>query len=423
MSSLHSILLSQFLIINSILAIAINQSDNKRNILFKTPELVRKQGYQLEVHNVVTEDGYILEIHRLPCGRNNCRWNAKQPILILHGLAGSSADWILMGPDRSLGYILANAGYDVWLGNNRGNVYSRNHTSILPTDRHFWNFRYKTTSLYSFTSYLLFFSSHFSYHELGIYDLPAMIDYILDRTNNEQLFYIGHSQGSTQFWVTMTQRPSYNAKVKLMIALAPVAFTGNIRGPVTKLAKFTYMGVWIGETFGYPELRSRYPWEKFVSNVLCRDATAQLFCNNLLFLVTGFDQASLSAANVSTIISHIPAGASWKQLIHYGQGYIHPDLFRQFDYDNSKKNDQFYNSPEPPGYELNKVTAPVALFSSENDLLSTKMDIDLLKSKIGNVVYHNEVSIKSFSHYDFLWGTSSIQIIYEPILKLLTLYK
>ncbi|CAK9801051.1 Gastric triacylglycerol lipase [Anthophora plagiata] len=374
MSSLHSILLSQFLIINSILAIAINQSDNKRNILLKTPELVRKQGYQLEVHNVVTEDGYILEIHRLPCGRNNCGWNAKRPILILHGLAGSSADWILMGPDKSLGYILANAGYDVWLGNNRGNVYSRNHTSILPTDRHFWNF---------------------SYHELGIYDLPAMIDYILERTNNEQLFYIGHSQ----------------------------AFTGNIRGPVTKLAKFTYMGVWIGETFGYPELRSRYPWEKFVSNVLCRDATAQLFCNNLLFLVTGFDQASLSAANVSTIISHIPAGASWKQLIHYGQGYIHPEHFRQFDYDNSKKNDQFYNSREPPEYELNKVTAPVALFSSENDLLSTKMDIDLLKSKIGNVVYHNEVSIKSFSHYDFLWGTSSIQIIYEPILKLLTLYE
>ncbi|KOC69317.1 Lipase 3, partial [Habropoda laboriosa] len=351
------------------------------------PELVRKQGYQLEIHNVVTEDGYILEIHRLPCGRYNCQWNfanVKRPILILHGLAGSSADWILMGPERALGYILANAGYDVWLGNNRGNVYSRNHTSILPTDRHFWNF---------------------SYHELGIYDLPAMIDYILDQTNCEQLFYIGHSQGSTQFWVTMTQRPNYNAKVKLMIGLAPVAFTGNIRGPITKLAKLAYMGVWIGETFGYPELRSRYPWEKFVSNVLCRDATAQLFCNNLMFLVTGFVQANLSA------------------LIHYGQGYIHPGRFRQFDYDNSEKNEQFYNSPEPPEYELNKVTAPVALFSSENDLLSTKADIDLLKIKIGNVVFHDEVSIKSFSHYDFLWGTNSVPIIYKPILKLFALHE
>lgn len=70
------------------------------------PDVVRKHGYLVEIHNVVTEDNYILEIHRLACGKIDCERNfsnTKRPVLIQHGLLGSSADWILMGPERSLG--------------------------------------------------------------------------------------------------------------------------------------------------------------------------------------------------------------------------------------------------------------------------------------------------------------------------------
>ena len=52
----------------------------------------------------------------------------------------------------------------------------------------------------------------------------------------------------------------------------------------------------MGETFGYPELRSRSAWGKFVSSVLCQDT--MLFCNNILFLVTGFSQTNLSAVKI-----------------------------------------------------------------------------------------------------------------------------
>lgn len=118
----------------------------------------------------------------------------------------------------SKAFILADRGYDVWLGNFRGNRYSRNHTNIDPSGerserKHFWDF---------------------SWHELGMIDLPTMIDYILATTNFEQLQYVGHSQGTTACFVMASERPEYNDKIKMMHALAPVAFMGNINGTLAK---------------------------------------------------------------------------------------------------------------------------------------------------------------------------------------------
>lgn len=108
----------------------------------------------------------------------------------------------------TLAYILYDQGYDVWLPNARGNDYSTGHTKYnrngTPRERkRYWDF---------------------SWHEIGKFDLAASIDYVLKNTSFSKVHYIGHSQGTTAFFVLASERPQYNDKISLAIALAPAAF-------------------------------------------------------------------------------------------------------------------------------------------------------------------------------------------------------
>ena len=76
-----------------------------------------------------------------------------------------------------MAFFFADQGFDVWMNNSRGNRHSRFHRYHDPDhDAEFWDF---------------------SFQELGKYDQPAVIDYILKTTGVPNLTYIGHSQGTT----------------------------------------------------------------------------------------------------------------------------------------------------------------------------------------------------------------------------------
>lgn len=230
------------------------------SLLFQ-PELIQKSKYDSETHYVVTSDGYILKIHRIIKSPLATSCDEKQPILLVHGLTHSSAVWVLMRPLKGLGYLLADECYDVWLGNIRGNRYCRNHTYLSPEDnsesrKKFWNF---------------------SWHEMGIYDLPAMIDHILETTGQQKVHFIGHSQGATAFVVMCAEHPKYNEKIVQANLLAPPVYLNPSPNPFVQYSSsiVSYLML-LDDSFGIYEIPSNHLYGK-LAKIFCYDHFTQKY--------------------------------------------------------------------------------------------------------------------------------------------------
>ncbi|KYN36038.1 Lipase 3 [Trachymyrmex septentrionalis] len=371
-----------------------NSTKFNSDVNLNTLQMIKKAGYPAEAHIVQTEDGYLLTLHHIP-------GNKKLPVLLQHGFLGSSADWVIPGKNKGLAFILADRGYDVWLGNFRGNTDSRAHVSLSPSDSKFWNF---------------------SFHELGIYDLPAMISHITNTTSQKLNMYIGHSMGTTASYVMAAERPDIARMVQAIISLAPVAFVEHIESPIRHFAPFVNKLEIIAHFFDEGEFLPHDNMLQFLAKHVCEVNYVEEICTNIIFLICGFDEEQFNYTLLPMILSHDPAGASIKTLVHFGQE-IESGKFRQFDY-GREKNLLIYNATEPPDYNLTNIKVPIGLFYADNDWLADSLDVKkLYNSLLPNIFDLYRVPLPKFNHLDFLWGKDAPKLVYKELLNDLQLFK
>lgn len=55
-------------------------------------------------------------------------------------MTSAAPAFLVLGRNRSIAYVFSDAGYDVWIGNARGSMFSKQHITLTPHDPRFWEF-------------------------------------------------------------------------------------------------------------------------------------------------------------------------------------------------------------------------------------------------------------------------------------------
>ncbi|KAJ4406626.1 cholesterol esterase [Gnomoniopsis sp. IMI 355080] len=361
-------------------------------------ELCELYGYTAEEHVVQTKDGYLLGLHRLAWKRSDdesylgttttkTKVNAPGPdsvkkrvVYLHHGLLMNSEVWVcLTEAERALPFVLVEKGFDVWLGNNRGNKYSKKSAHHPPTSPAFWNF---------------------SIDEFAFYDIPDSIAYILHHTAQPSLSYIGFSQGTAQAFAALSLHPKLNTQVNVFIALAPaMSPPGLANGIADALIKSSPQVLYL--LFGRRAILASAPlWESIIYPPLY----IKIIDAGIRFLFN-WRAANITTAQKLAAYPHLYSFTSTKSVVHWFQ-IIRTKSFQMFDDDPSLPLTPLLTSANTSSrftkvakYPTRNITTPIVLLYGGSDSL---VDIRAMLRQLPPTTVATE--IPHYEHLDFLWA-------------------
>ncbi|XP_065299854.2 gastric triacylglycerol lipase-like isoform X1 [Dermacentor albipictus] len=362
-------------------------------------ELMRYFGYNVEVHKVTTADGYILEVDRiLPNSKDN-RTEQRTPMLLVHGLLGNAVSWVANLPSQSPGFLLADDGFDVWLLNERGVPQSNYHVNLTTNDPKFWKW---------------------SFEEVGTFDIPATIDYILNVTGFSKVGLLTTSQGTTSSLVLLSMLPEYNDKVNIFVGYASVGNLTYFTSPVRLLIPFAEEVKGVNDFITRGGFLVTNPVQQATLATTC-DSVIREICYAPLAILFGKNPKQHNSTRVPVYVANLPVGSSSQNLLHYAQVYRAKNLVR-FDY-GKEENMAKYGQADPPPYPLEKIRVPFAIYQGLGDIFADPQDVDDLAERLQDVLVLKQVMPDpQFGHLDFIFGYNATDFLHRHMINLVSNY-
>ncbi|XP_054166027.1 lipase member J-like [Oppia nitens] len=346
-------------------------------------QLIESRGFVSESHDIITEDGYIITIFRIINSHRN-RSTHQYPVYIQHGFFQNSDNWLIASNGfidnngiyrednsivndcknldsvgQTLPFVLSSCGYDVWLGNIRGNNYS-SHITLNPNETEFWNF---------------------SMDEFTKYDITTAIDHVLRVTNSNNIAYIGYSLGTTIMFQLLASKPIYSKIIKPFISLGPFVYLGHIRSPLLR-ATMIFQSFLISKPKPMGRLGSL---SSLIGRYFCGFTYFKELCIIFGFLFGGFDYQQLNRTQIPRLFGHFPDGSSSIALSHVVQR-IESQNFSYYNYNTSEANMRAYKQSFAPNYNISNIDSQnIVIMTGLNDWIADPIDVNILINRLNGI--------------------------------------
>lgn len=336
---------------------------------------------------VQTRDGFRLGLHRVSSYNGMLRVTRGPPILLLHGLFMGGDSWFLDSANQSLGYILANSGFDVWVGSVRGTRWSDGHVSLSVRDKEFWDW---------------------SWEDLASYDLATMLHHVNTITNSK-VFFVGHSQGTIISLAAFTE-PEIVDMVAGAALLCPISYLSHVSAPLV----LAMVGVHLDEVvraLGFHQLNF---WSDVGAQFLDSLCDGHVDCSDILSGITG-PNCCMNMSRVDFYFDYEPHSSSVKNLNHLFQ-MIRKGTFSKFDY-GKLKNLKKYGHFKPPAFDLSHIpkSLPLWIAYGGNDGLADLIDLQQTLNELQS--QPEMLYLENYGHVDFILSSSAKTDVYDHMVR------
>ena len=238
----------------------------------------------------------------------------------------------------------------------------------------------------------------YTFYEMGKYDVPANVDFVLKQTNNTKLSFIGHSFGTSQMFSALAfNHGNIKDKVDVFLAMAPVTRTDTTNPLFLQIVaninflQWTLYKLFIYEFFGpdQQQLIQSFCKFKWMSESFCATEIDLLEVRHMRF----------EPERVSPQEQTIQNSISVKSMIHMmqinGKGFLMFDYYNQ----NEDRNMLEYGQSTPPHIPIETIKEPnIILYVGTKDDISTLHDAKWLNDEVESI---SELKTFDCKHSDF----------------------